>query len=101
LKTATLYTLSKSLSSHLQTPLTLHPSLEPSLRDLRKEREERERQEVEDQLGVGKPKRGGKLDRRDDPKTHKKDNIPPEVAMAAATILVLKWVYDLDGKAHR
>lgn len=33
-----------------------------------------------------------------DPEHHKYDNAPPEVALIATVIVVLKLVYGLDGK---
>jgi len=33
----------------------------------------------------------------DDPDSHKYDNIPPELALLVAVIIVLKMVYGLDG----
>jgi len=67
---ATLYALVKRIAHILQLPLTLHPSLAPEL---------------------GRVKSG-------DPKNHKYDNVPPEVALMASMIIVLKMTYGLDGK---
>jgi len=36
--------------------------------------------------------------RRNDPETHKFDNVPPEIALIAAVVVVLRLVYGLDGK---
>lgn len=33
-----------------------------------------------------------------DPESHKFDNAPPEVALAAVVIIVMKMVYGLDGQ---
>ncbi|KAH7914201.1 hypothetical protein BJ138DRAFT_1144338 [Hygrophoropsis aurantiaca] len=68
----TLYALTKRLGHILSLPLTLHHSLAPTLRRIK----------------------------RDDPESHKFDNVPPELALAATTIIVLKCVYGLDGKAR-
>lgn len=35
-----------------------------------------------------------------DPERHKYDNVPPEVAMMATCIIVLKMVYGFDGKTR-
>ena len=51
-------------------PLTLHPSLAPAL-----------------------------VQRRGtDPRRHKSDNVPPELALVGALVVVLKLVYGLDGR---
>ena len=67
---AVLYVLVKRIAHILQLPLTLHPSLAPGLRRVKSR----------------------------DPKNHKYDNIPPEVALMASMIIVLKMTYGLDGK---
>jgi RNA polymerase I-specific transcription initiation factor RRN7 len=36
--------------------------------------------------------------RDDDPDSHKYDNVPPEVALLVAVIIVLKMAYGLDGQ---
>lgn len=67
--TAVLYNLTKTLSRVLSLPLVLHHSLAPSLK---------------------------RVNLRD-PDSHKYDSVPPEVAFAAASVIVLKMVYGLDG----
>jgi len=67
---ATLYILVKRIAHILKLPLTLHPSLAPGLRCVRSR----------------------------DPEHHKYDNVPPEVALMASIIIVLKMTYGLDGK---
>jgi hypothetical protein len=62
--------MSKKLAAALSLPLTLHYSLAP-------------------QLKVVKSK---------DPERHKYDNLPPEVALVATVVVVLRLVYGLDGK---
>ncbi|KAF9519116.1 hypothetical protein BS47DRAFT_1370896 [Hydnum rufescens UP504] len=71
LGTPTLYFLSKSLSTILSLPLTLHPSLSPQL----------------------------KRRKKSDPKHRYGDNIPPELSLIATVIIVIKMVYGLDDKA--
>jgi RNA polymerase I-specific transcription initiation factor RRN7 len=34
----------------------------------------------------------------DDPESHKYDNVPPELALLVAVVIVLKMVYGLDGQ---
>ncbi|KAL9712889.1 hypothetical protein Ac2012v2_004129 [Leucoagaricus gongylophorus] len=68
--TPTLYILVKRIAHILKLPLTLHPSLAPGLRRVRSR----------------------------DPEHHKYDNVPPEVALMASIIIVLKMTYGLDGK---
>jgi hypothetical protein len=68
--TATLYTASKKLAGILSLPLTLHHTLAPGL----------------------------KTPRKDDPETHKFDNVQPEVALIATVVVVLRLIYGLDGK---
>ncbi|KAH7921820.1 hypothetical protein BV22DRAFT_1106975 [Leucogyrophana mollusca] len=70
--TPTLYGLTKRLGCVLSLPLTLHHSLAPTLRRVK----------------------------RDDPHSHKFDNVPPELALVATAIVVLKLVYGLDGKTR-
>ncbi|KAF8591519.1 hypothetical protein K439DRAFT_1326822 [Ramaria rubella] len=70
---STLYALTKSIANVLSLPLTLHPSLAPALVQ----------------------------SRRKDPRQHKSDNVPPELALVAALIVVLKLVYGLDGTERR
>ena len=67
---ATLYGLTKRLSHVLSLPLTLHHTLAPSLNRIKKR----------------------------DPESHKFDNVPPELALSAAAVIVLKMVYGLDGR---
>lgn len=68
--TPTLYVLTKRLASILSIPLTLHSSLAAGLPRMKKH----------------------------DPLHHQFDNIPPEVGLMAACIVVLKMVYGLDGR---
>ncbi|KAJ3555541.1 hypothetical protein NP233_g12182 [Leucocoprinus birnbaumii] len=68
--TPTLYALAKRMAYILKLPLTLHYSLAPGL----------------------------KVVRLRDPEHHKFDNVPPEVALMAALVIVLKMTYGLDGK---
>ena len=70
---ATLYGLTKRLSSVLSLPLTLHSSLAPGLAKKRKY----------------------------DPNAHQMDNVPVEVSFMASCIIVLKMVYGLDGTVER
>ncbi|EGO01877.1 hypothetical protein SERLA73DRAFT_177450 [Serpula lacrymans var. lacrymans S7.3] len=70
--TPTLYDLAKRLGRVLSLPLTLHYSLAPSLKRIR----------------------------RTDPESHKFDNVPPELSLMATVIVVLKMVYGLDGKVR-
>ncbi|KAI0771603.1 hypothetical protein BD413DRAFT_625029 [Trametes elegans] len=70
---ATLYILTKQLARLVSIPLTLHRCLAPALAK-NKER---------------------------DPTFHKQDSAVPEVALAAAVIVVLKMVYGLDGQIRR
>ncbi|KAG7096862.1 hypothetical protein E1B28_004270 [Marasmius oreades] len=67
--TPPLYSLTKKLSSILSLPLTLHHSLVPGLMKAKTR----------------------------DPESHKFDDVPVEVSFVAATIVVLKLVYGLDG----
>lgn len=68
--TPILYRLAKRLGHILSLPLTLHHSLSPTLC----------------RIATG------------DPEIHIYDNVPPEVALVATTIVILKLVYGLDGK---
>lgn len=70
--TATLYTLTKRLAHVLSLPLTLHHTLAPGLAQIK----------------------------RRDPEIHKYDNVPPELALVATAVIVLKMVYGLDGKVR-
>ena len=72
LLTATVYELTKRLLRELHVPLTLHKSLSRKLLRTKK----------------------------DDPESYRRDNIPPEVGFAAATVIVLKMVYGLDGETR-
>jgi RNA polymerase I-specific transcription initiation factor RRN7 len=67
---AVLYNLSKTVAHVLSLPLTLHHTLAPRLGHLKDE----------------------------DPESHKYDNVPPELALLVAVIIVLKMVYGLDGQ---
>jgi RNA polymerase I-specific transcription initiation factor RRN7 len=68
--TPTLYRLAKKLGHILSLPLTLHHSLLSTLR----------------RIAPG------------DPEFQLYDNVPPELALVATAIVVLKLVYGLDGK---
>ncbi|KIJ70044.1 hypothetical protein HYDPIDRAFT_79247 [Hydnomerulius pinastri MD-312] len=68
--TPILYYLTKRLGHELSLPLSLHHSLAPSLSSIK----------------------------RGDTESHKYDNVPPEIALVATAIVVLKLVYGLDGK---
>ncbi|KAF9495406.1 hypothetical protein BDN71DRAFT_1391630 [Pleurotus eryngii] len=67
--TPTLYSFTKRLGEVLSLPLALHYSLSPDLVRLAKSH----------------------------PGSHKYDNVPPELALAITTVIVLKLVYGLDG----
>lgn len=69
---AMLYGLTKRLAQILSLPLTLHHTLAPGLQ-----------------------KRKGY-----DPERHMYDNVPPEVGLVSAAIVVLKMVYGLDGRGR-
>ncbi|EJD01099.1 uncharacterized protein FOMMEDRAFT_88501 [Fomitiporia mediterranea MF3/22] len=71
--TLTLYAISKGLARYLELPLTLNPAMAPPV--------------------LKRFKR--------DPTSHKSDNIPPEVALVATVVIVLKIIYGLDGKETR
>ena len=64
--------MTKRLSGVLSLPLTAHRSMAPGLEVAKKR----------------------------DPESHIYDDVPPEVALLAATIVVLKMVYGLDGRAR-
>jgi RNA polymerase I-specific transcription initiation factor RRN7 len=64
-----LYDLSKTVAHVLSLPLALHHTLAPRVGHLKDE-----------------------LD------SHKYDNVPPELALLVAVIIVLKMVYGLDGQ---
>ncbi|KAF9226549.1 hypothetical protein BS17DRAFT_794039 [Gyrodon lividus] len=68
--TPMLYLLTKRLGCVLSLPLSLHHSLAPSLFSIK----------------------------RGDTGCRKRDNVPPEIALAATALVVLKLVYGLDGK---
>lgn len=68
--TPILYRLAKRLGHILSLPLTLHHSLSPTLHRTASA----------------------------DPEIHIFDNVPPELALVATAIVVLKLVYGLDGK---
>ena len=61
--------LSKKLGGVLSVPNTLHHTLAPML----------------------------KVHSKRDPKFHKMDNVPVEVALVSTVIIVMKLVYGLDG----
>lgn len=65
-----LYYFAKRLGNVLSLPLSLHHSLAPSLSSIK----------------------------RGDAESHKYDNVPPEIALVATAIVVLKLVYGLDEK---
>lgn len=65
-----LYDMTKRLARVLSLPLTLHHSLSPGLKQIRKR----------------------------DPERHKFDHVPPELALISTAIIVLKMVYGLDDK---
>ena len=69
---AVLYNLGKTVAHVLSLPLALHHMLAPRLAHLKE----------------------------DDPESHKYDDIPPELALLVAVIIVLKMVYGLDGHAR-
>jgi RNA polymerase I-specific transcription initiation factor RRN7 len=62
--------MTKRLARVLSLPLTLHHSLSPGLKQIRKR----------------------------DPEKHKFDHIPPELALISTAVVVLKLVYGLDSK---
>ena len=64
--------MSKRLAQTLSLPLVLHNISAPRLRGLK----------------------------QNDPRVHKLDNVPPEVALISTAIVVLKLVYGLDGRAR-
>jgi len=68
----TLYKYTKRLAHILSLPLTLHHSLAPDLKQSNKR----------------------------DPDSHKFDNVPPELAFLATSIVILKMAYGLDGKTR-
>lgn len=66
----TLYVLTKALARYLELLLTLNPIMAPLLL----------------------------LRTNSDPQMLKGDNVPPEVAIIAASIVALKLVYGLSGR---
>jgi RNA polymerase I-specific transcription initiation factor RRN7 len=68
--TAVLYNLGKTVAHVLSLPLALHHSLAPNLVHLKD----------------------------DDPDSHKYDDVPPELALLVAVLIVLKMVYGFDGR---
>ncbi|KAH8999102.1 hypothetical protein EDB92DRAFT_2005820 [Lactarius akahatsu] len=68
--TPVLYKLSKTLGHVLSLPLVLHHTLAPRLAQSKDE----------------------------DGDSHKYDNVPPELALVVAVVIVLKMVYGLDGR---
>lgn len=69
---AVLYDMAKSLAQVLSLPLVLHSISAPRLRGLK----------------------------QNDPRVHKLDNVPPEVALISAAIVVLRLVYGFDGRTR-
>ena len=69
---AVLYNMSKKLAQILTLPLVLHNISAPRLRYLK----------------------------QNDPKVHKSDNVPPEVALISTAIVVLRLVYGFDGRTR-
>jgi RNA polymerase I-specific transcription initiation factor RRN7 len=67
---AVLYNLGKTVAHVLSLPLALHDTLVPRHAHLKD----------------------------DDLDSHKYDNVPPELALLVAVIVVLKMVYGLDGQ---
>ena len=67
---AVLYNLGKTVAHVLSLPLALHHTLAPRLEHLKD----------------------------DDADSHKYDNVPPELALMVAVIIVLKMVYGFDGQ---
>jgi len=68
-----LYNLGKTVAHVLSLPLTLHHTLAPRPAHLKDE----------------------------DLDSHKFDNVPPELALLVAVVVVLKMVYGLDGQQAR
>jgi RNA polymerase I-specific transcription initiation factor RRN7 len=64
--------LSKTVAHVLSLPRVLHYTLAPRLTQVK----------------------------ADDPDSHKYDNVPPELALLVAVIIVLKMVYGLDGQTR-
>jgi len=64
--------MSKKLGQTLSLPLVLHNISAPRLRGLKQY----------------------------DPRVHKSDNVPPEVALISTAIVVLRLVYGLDGRTR-
>ena len=64
--------MSKKLAQILSLPLALHNISAPRLRFLK----------------------------QNDPRVHKSDNVPPEVALISTVIVVLRLVYGLDGRTR-
>jgi len=64
--------MSKKLAQVLSLPLILHNIFAPRLRGLK----------------------------QNDPRVHKSDNVPPEVALISVAIVVLRLVYGLDGRTR-
>jgi hypothetical protein len=67
---AIVYDLVKRIGRLLSLPLTLHHSIAPGLQRIRER----------------------------DPKSHKYDNVPPEVAVFAVCLIIMKMAYGMDGK---
>ncbi|KLO18016.1 hypothetical protein SCHPADRAFT_993823 [Schizopora paradoxa] len=68
-----LYTLAKTLARYLEIPLTLNARTAPSVANVR-----------------------GR-NTKSDPTQHRKDNVPPEVALVTTVIIALKIVYGFHG----
>lgn len=64
--------MSKKLAQILSLPLVLYNISVPRLRGLK----------------------------QNDPRVHKSDNVPPEVALISTAIVVLRLVYGLDGRTR-
>ena len=64
--------MTKKLAQVLSLPLALHNISSPRLRGLK----------------------------QNDPRVHKSDNVPPEVALISTAIVVLRLVYGLDGRTR-
>ena len=64
--------MSKKLAQTLSLPLVLHNISAPRLRGLK----------------------------QNDPRVHKSDNVPPEVALISIAIVVIRLVYGLDGRTR-
>ncbi len=70
---AALYTLTKTLARYLEVPLTLNARTAPTVANVRERKA------------------------KSDPAQHRKDNVPPEVALVTTVTIALKIVYGLNG----